>query len=41
MKTETLVAAPPARIACLALPKLIGSGNLDAATGASPGMPAC
>ncbi|HMC49678.1 MAG TPA: nuclear transport factor 2 family protein [Solirubrobacterales bacterium] len=32
MKTETLVAAPPQRIACLALPKLIGSGNLDAAT---------
>jgi ketosteroid isomerase-like protein len=33
MKTDTLVAAPPTRIACLALPKLIGSGNLDAATG--------
>jgi ketosteroid isomerase-like protein len=36
MKTDTLVAAPvaapPTRIACLALPKLIGSGNLDAAT---------
>lgn len=32
MKTDTLVAAPPARIACLALPQLIGSGNLDAAT---------
>jgi ketosteroid isomerase-like protein len=32
MKTETLVAAPPTRIACLALPKLIASGNLDAAT---------
>jgi len=25
MKTDTLVAAPPTRIACLALPKLIGS----------------
>jgi ketosteroid isomerase-like protein len=33
MKTDMLVAAPPTRIACLALPKLIGSGNLDAATG--------
>lgn len=33
MKTETLVAEPPARIACLALPKLIGAGNLEAATG--------
>lgn len=33
MKMDTLVAAPPTRIACLALPKLIGSGNLDAATG--------
>lgn len=33
MKTDTLVAAPTTRIACLALPKLIGSGNLDAATG--------
>jgi len=32
MKTDTLVAAPPARIACLALPKLIGAGNLEAAT---------
>jgi ketosteroid isomerase-like protein len=32
MKTDTLVAAPTTRIACLALPKLIGSGNLDAAT---------
>jgi ketosteroid isomerase-like protein len=32
MKTDTLVAAPPARIACLALPRLIGSGNLDGAT---------
>src|SRR3954471_14354071 len=32
MKTDTLVAASPPRIACLALPKLIGSGNLDAAT---------
>ena len=31
MKTDTLAAAPPTRIACLALPKLIGSGNLDAA----------
>jgi len=33
MKTDTLVAAPATRIACLALPKLIGAGNLDAATG--------
>jgi hypothetical protein len=33
MKTDTLAAAPPTRLACLALPKLIGSGNLDAATG--------
>lgn len=33
MKTDTLVTAPPTRIACLALPKLIGSGNLEAATG--------
>jgi ketosteroid isomerase-like protein len=32
MKTDTLVSAPPRRIACLALPKLIKSGNLDAAT---------
>jgi ketosteroid isomerase-like protein len=32
MKTATLAAAPPARIACLALPKLIGAGNLEAAT---------
>jgi ketosteroid isomerase-like protein len=31
MKTDTLVAAPPARIACLALPRLIGAGNLEAA----------
>src|SRR4051794_9794833 len=33
MKTDTLVTAPPTRIACLALPKLIGSGNLEAASG--------
>lgn len=33
MKTDTLLAAPPSRIACLALPKLISAGNLDAATG--------
>ncbi len=32
MKTDTLLAAPPTRIACLALPKLISAGNLDAAT---------
>jgi len=32
MKTDTLVDAPPARIACLALPKLIGAGNLEAST---------
>jgi ketosteroid isomerase-like protein len=32
MKTDTLVAAQPSRIACLALPKLIGAGNLDGAT---------
>src|SRR3954454_7777489 len=32
MKTDTLVAAPPTRIACLALPKLIAAGKLDAAT---------
>jgi len=32
MKTDTLVAAPPTRIACLALPKLISVGDLDAAT---------
>lgn len=32
MKTDTIVAAAPPHIACLALPKLIGSGNLDAAT---------
>jgi ketosteroid isomerase-like protein len=32
MKTDTLVATSPTRIACLALPKLIGAGNLDAAT---------
>jgi len=33
MKTDTLVAAPPDRMACLALPKLIGAGNISAATG--------
>jgi ketosteroid isomerase-like protein len=33
MKTDTLVAAAPTRIACLALPKLIGAGNLEGATG--------
>jgi ketosteroid isomerase-like protein len=33
METDTLVAAPPARIACLALPRLIGAGNLEAAAG--------
>jgi ketosteroid isomerase-like protein len=33
MNTEMLVAAPPDRMACLALPKLIGAGNLAAATG--------
>jgi ketosteroid isomerase-like protein len=32
MKTDTLVAASPARIACLALPKLIGAGKLEGAT---------
>jgi ketosteroid isomerase-like protein len=33
MKMDTLVATPPDRMACLALPKLIGAGNLAAATG--------
>ena len=33
MNMDTLVAAPPDRMACLALPKLIGAGNLAAATG--------
>jgi ketosteroid isomerase-like protein len=33
MKMDTLVAAPPDRMACLALPKLIGAGNVAAATG--------
>lgn len=32
MKTDTLVAPLSPRIACLALPKLIGTGNLDGAT---------
>jgi ketosteroid isomerase-like protein len=33
MTPETLAAAPPKRIACLALPKLIGAGNLAMASG--------
>lgn len=33
MDTDTLVAAPPARIACLALPRLISAGNIESAAG--------
>ena len=33
MNMDTLVAAPPDRMACLALPKLIGCGDLGAASG--------
>lgn len=33
MKTATLVAPPPTRMACLALPKLLSVGNLDGAAG--------
>ena len=41
MKTDTLVAAPPTRIACLALPKLIGPATSMRRRAASPAMPAC
>lgn len=33
MKTDTIAPEAPTRIACLALPRLIGAGNLEAATG--------
>jgi ketosteroid isomerase-like protein len=33
MKMDTLVATTPTRMACLALPKLIGAGNLEGAAG--------
>src|SRR6187551_4058782 len=33
MKMEMLTAPTPTRMACLALPKLIAAGNLEAATG--------
>ncbi len=33
MKTDAIAPKAPTRIACLALPRLIGAGNLEAATG--------
>jgi len=33
MKTDAIATKAPTRVACLALPQLIGAGNLEAATG--------